>query len=154
LLPLETLRKYEAVQLFVDRAVAVQPAFQITGQNAPAVAQICQRLDGIPLALELAAVRVRALPVDDLLARLEDRFRLLTGGSRTALERHQTLRAAVDWSYDLLEQPERTLFGRLSVFAGGFALEAAEQVGADPGPEGDGIAAADVPDLLTRLVDK
>ena len=95
------------------------------------MAQVCARLDGIPLALELAAARVRVLPPRQLLARLEDRFRLLTGGSRTALERHQTLQAAVDWSHDLLTAPERALFARLAVFAGGFTLEAAEAVGAE-----------------------
>jgi predicted ATPase/class 3 adenylate cyclase/DNA-binding CsgD family transcriptional regulator len=145
--PPEALSRYEAVALFVDRALAVQPAFRVTDANAPAVARVCARLDGIPLALELAAAHVRVLPVEQLLGRLEDRFRLLTGGSRTALERHQTLRAAVDWSYALLDARERRLFARLSVFAGGFTLEAAEQVGA-------GAAPLDVLDLLTRLVDK
>ena len=147
--PAAALTRVAAVALFLDRARAVRSDFRLAEHNAPAVAQICRRLDGLPLAIELAAARVRALPVEDLLARLEDRFRLLTGGSRAALARHQTLRAAVDWSYDLLTGPERALFGRLSVFAGGFALEAAEQVGA-----GEGLDAADVPDLLARLVDK
>jgi predicted ATPase/class 3 adenylate cyclase len=144
-----TLTQFEAVQLFIQRAVAVQPAFRVTNQNAPAVAQICTRLDGIPLALELAAARVRALPPAQLLARLEDRFRLLTGGSRTALPRQQTLQAAVDWSYDLLSGQEQALFDRLSVFAGGFALEAAEAVCA-----GAGVDELETVDLLTRLVDK
>src|SRR5262245_32041588 len=99
--PPEALTRYAAVALFVDRAQAVQPSFRMTDRNAPAVAAICQRLDGIPLAIELAAARVRALAVEPLLVRLEDRFRLLTGGSRTALERHQTLQAAVDWSHAL-----------------------------------------------------
>ena len=143
------LARSEAVALFVERAAVAQPAFALTGQNAPAVAQVCARLDGIPLALELAAARVRVLPVEQLLGRLEDRFRLLTGGSRTALERQQTLRAAVDWSHDLLTDPERTLFARLAVFAGGWTLEAAEQVGA-----GEGIETDEVLELLTRLVDK
>src|SRR5207244_625483 len=98
---------------------------------APVVALICHRLDGIPLAIELAAVRIRVLPPEQLLARLEDRFRLLTRGSRTALERHQTLQAAVDWSYDLLTAQEQTLFNRLSVFAGGWTLETAEAVCAE-----------------------
>jgi CRP-like cAMP-binding protein len=121
----------------------------VTDQSAPAVARVCARLDGIPLAIELAAARVRVLSVEQLLARLEDRFRLLTGGSRIAPERHQTLRAAVDWSYDLLSAQEQTLFARLSVFAGGWALEAAEQVCA-----GDETEGSDVLDLLTGLVDK
>jgi len=147
--PLERLTQYEAVRLFVDRARAVQPAFRVTDATAPALARLCHRLDGLPLALELAAARVRVLPVEQLLARLEDRFRLLTGGSRTALPRHRTLRAAVDWSYDLLDAPERALFARLSVFAGGWTLEAAEAVGAGPG-----LAAAAVLDRLTGLVDR
>jgi predicted ATPase len=147
--PVEALARYEAVRLFAERAAVVQPGFAVTAGNAAAVAEVCRRLDGIPLALELAAARVRVLPVEQLLGRLEDRFRLLTGGSRTALERHQTLQAAVAWSYDLLTDRERALFGRLSVFAGGWTLEAAEAVCA-----GGGIDAADVLDLLSRLVDK
>ena len=143
------LARAEAVRLFVERAAAVQPAFAVTERNARPIAELCRRLDGLPLALELAAARVRALGVEDLLARLEDRFRLLTGGARTAAGRHQTLRAAVDWSYDLLTARERALFARVSVFAGGFTLEAAEAVGA-----GEGTGAADVLDLLTRLVDQ
>jgi predicted ATPase len=125
-----TLAASEAVRLFVDRARAVRPGFALTARNASAVAGLCLRLDGIPLALELAAAQVRVLPVEQLLSRLDDRFRLLTGGSRTALPRHRTLRAAVDWSHDLLTEPERALFARLSVFAGGFSLEAAEATGA------------------------
>ena len=105
--PIGALAQVEAVRLFADRAAVVRPGFAVTERNAVGVVEICRRLDGIPLALELAAARVRVLPVAQLLARLEDRFRLLTGGSRTALERHQTLQAAVDWSYDLLEEPER-----------------------------------------------
>ncbi len=130
---LEVLNQYEAVRLFIDRAVLAQPAFQVTNENAPAVAQICHRLDGIPLALELAAARVRAMPVETIASRLDDRFRLLTGGSRTALPRQQTLRAAIDWSYGLLDEKEKTLLRRLSVFAGGWTLEAAEKVCADEG---------------------
>jgi non-specific serine/threonine protein kinase len=148
-IPVEGLAQSEAVRLFLDRAAVVQPRFAVTSQTAPAVAIICQRLDGIPLAIELAAARVRALSVDQLATRLEDRFRLLTGGSRTALERQQTLRAAVDWSYDLLTEPERLVFRRLAAFAGGFTLEAAEAVGA-----GAELAPDDILDLLTRLVDK
>src|SRR6202035_2007747 len=98
-------------------------------------AQICHRLDGIPLAIELAAARVRVMPVEQVLGRLQDRFRILTGGSRSALKRHQTLEATLDWSYDLLSTPERTLFSRLSVFAGGWTLEAAEAVCVGEGTE-------------------
>jgi predicted ATPase/class 3 adenylate cyclase len=157
--PLEALTHCEAVRLFIDRAQAARPSFRVTAQNAPAVAQVCQRLDGIPLAIELAAARVRVLPPEQLLTHLEDRFRLLTGGSRTALERHQTLRAAVDWSYHLLTEPEQRLFSRVSVFAGGWTLDAVEAVGADEGISGEaivgeGTAAADVLDLLTHLLDK
>jgi predicted ATPase/class 3 adenylate cyclase len=145
----EMVWQYEAVRLFVDRAQAVQPAFAVTPANAPALAAICQRLDGIPLAIELAAVRVRVLSVEKIAARLDDRFRLLTGGSRANLPRQQTLRALIDWSYDLLSPQEQTLFMRLCVFAGGFTLEAAEAVGAD-----DPIDASNVLDLLVALVEK
>ena len=141
--------RYESVRLFVDRAVAALPSFQLTDKNATAVAQICHRLDGIPLAIELAAVRVKALPVDKILSRLADRFQLLTGGSRTALPRQQTLRATVDWSYELLSAKERLLLNRVTVFAGGFTLEAAEGVC----PNGD-IAESEVLDLVSALVDK
>jgi non-specific serine/threonine protein kinase len=146
--PVAALSQCEAVRLFLERAVTVQPGFAVTNQNAPAVARLCWRLDGIPLALELAAARLRVLSVDQVLGRLEDGFRLLTGGSRTALPRQQTLQATVDWSYDLLEEQERQLLRRLAVFTGGWTLAAAEAVGA-----GAGIAAEDVLDLLTRLVD-
>jgi non-specific serine/threonine protein kinase len=139
----------EAVQLFTQRAQAVRPAFAQTEQNAGLVAQVCRRLDGIPLALELAAARLAALSLEQLAARLDDRFRLLTGGSRTALPRQQTLRATLDWSYELLGEPERVLFHRLSVFAGGWTLEAAEAVCA-----GEGIAPEEVLDLLAGLVNK
>ena len=143
------LTQYEAVHLFTDRALAVKPAFQVTQENASAIAEICHRLDGIPLALELAAARVRALSVEQIATRLSDRFRLLTSGDRTAMPRQQTLRACIDWSYDLLTAPERTLLQRLSAFAGGWTLEAAEAIGA----AGD-IVEPDVLDLLTHLVDK
>src|SRR5262249_35091997 len=123
--------QYESVRLFVDRAAAAVPTFSLTEQNAVAIAQLCRRLDGIPLAIELAATRVKALPVEQIAARLDDRFRLLTGGSRTALPRQQTLRALIDWSYDLLTEPERLLLRRLSVFVDGWALEAAEAVCGD-----------------------
>ena len=140
---------YEAVRLFVDRARAVQPDFSVTNTNAPALVQICHRLDGIPLALELAAARVKSLSVEQIATRLDDRFRLLTGGSRTAVPRQQTLRAAIDWSHDLLAEEERVVFRRLSIFAGGWTLEAAQAVcGCDP------IFADDVLDLLAHLVDR
>jgi len=148
-LTVEELSRYEAVRLFVDRAVAAQPAFRITPQNAQAVARICHRLDGIPLALELAAARVRGLSVEKIAERLTDRFRLLTGGSRTALPRQQTLRALIDWSYDLLSDAERELLRRLAVFAGGWTLEGAEAVGA-----GGAIDEASVLDVLAHLVEK
>ncbi len=147
--PLENLAQFDAVRLFVDRAASVAPGFALTEQNARAVAQVCQRLDGIPLAIELAAARVKALSIEQIATRLDDRFRLLTGGSRTALPRQQTLRALIDWSYDLLSEPERILLRRLSVFAGGWTLEAAEAVGSWNNAE-----KLDVMDLLTRLVDK
>ncbi len=148
-LSVEQLGQYESVQLLVDRATAVQPAFVLSAGNAKAVAQVCRRLDGIPLALELAAARVRSLSMDQVAQRMDDRFRLLTGGSRTALPRQQTLRAVIDWSYDLLTEAERTLLGRLSIFAGGWTLEAAEAVCA-----GGDIYSEDVLDLLSQLVSK
>ena len=144
---LAALMQSEAAQLFRDRAVAAQPAFRITERNGASLADICHRLDGIPLALELAASRVRALPAETIAERLRDRFRLLTGGDTTALPRQQTLRACIDWSHDLLTEPERTLLRRLSVFAGGWTLHAAEHVSGE-------AAAGDVLDLLTLLVEK
>jgi predicted ATPase len=146
---LAELRQYEAVRLFVERAAFAMPAFKLSEASAPTVVKICQRLDGIPLAIELAAARVKALPIESIATRLDDRFRLLTGGSRTALPRQQTLRALIDWSYSLLSEPERILLRRVSVFAGGWTLEAAEEVCA-----GDSIGTLDVLDLLTHLVDK
>jgi len=145
----QTLARYEAVRLFIDRACAVKASFQITDANSGAVVGICHRLDGIPLAIELAAARVRALSVDEIAARLNDRFRLLTSGDRTALPRQKTLRASIDWSYDLLTDHERALLRRLSVFAGGWTLEAAEAVGGE-----GGVEKADVLDQLTNLVEK
>jgi non-specific serine/threonine protein kinase len=138
-----------AGQLFIERARAARPDFQLTEHNATAVAEVCRRLDGIPLALELAAARVPALGVAGLATRLDQCFRLLTNGSRAALPRQQTLAAAVGWSYDLLTNQEQALFNRLSVFAGGWTLAAAEAV-----CDGDGIADGAAVDLLTRLVEK
>jgi len=169
------LLQYEAVRLFAERATCVQPRFRITAANAQAVAQLCQRLDGIPLALELAAARGKALPIATLAARLDDRFRLLVNGNRATLPRHQTLRAMIDWSYELLSAAERILLRRLAIFAGGWTLEAAEAVCADPatatgdssvgdssvgdsGVGGSGVgsqlATVDVLDCLTQLVEK
>jgi len=128
----ERLQQSEAARLFVERAQSAQPHFTLTPSNAPAVAAICQRLDGIPLALELAASRVKLLSVEQIAVRLDDRFRLLVGGSRTALPRQQTLRALMDWSYDLLPEEERLLLRQLAVFAGGWGMEAAEAVGTCP----------------------
>ena len=146
---LEQLSQYEAVRLFIDRASLVAPHFVVDRNSAPFIAQICYRLDGIPLAIELAAARVRVLSLEEISKRLDDRFRLLTGGARTALPRQQTLRALIDWSYDLLSEKERLLLRRLSVFTGGWTLEAAEEVCA-----GDGIETYDILDLLTQLVNK
>ena len=146
---LEALTQYEAVRLFIDRALAGQPHFAVTNRNAPAVAQICHRLDGIPLAIELAAARVTVLTPEQIAERLDQRFQLLTGGSRTAIPRQQTLRALVDWSFDLLSDQERALFRRLAVFAGGWTLEAAEAACVAP-PIGRG----EVLDVLSALVDK
>jgi predicted ATPase/DNA-binding CsgD family transcriptional regulator len=145
----ERAADFEAVALFAERAAAVRPGFRVTAHNVRAVADICRRLDGIPLAIELAAARMKALSADQIAARLGDRFRLLSGGGRTVPPRHRTLRAAIDWSYDLLTEHERTLLSRLSVFAGGWTLDGAEAVCGH-----DGIEHADVLDLLTSLVDK
>jgi non-specific serine/threonine protein kinase len=147
--PAEDLAHYAAVQLFVERAQAVQPRFQLTPHNAAAVGQIVGRLDGLPLAIELAAARVGVLAVEQIAARLDDSVRLLGGGSRTTPNRHQTLRATLEWSHDLLSQPERVLFRRLAAFAGGWDLEAAEAVC----PDGE-VASEEVLDLLQQLVDK
>ena len=144
-----SLGMYEAARLFVDRAMAVQSAFTVTNQNAPALASICHHLDGIPLAIELAAARVRALSVEEINNKIDSRFRLLTGGSRTALPRQQTLRALIDWSYDLLNAQEKALLDRLSVFAGGWTLAAAEAVGVS-----EDVEEWKILDLLTSLVDK
>ena len=150
--PIEKLLDYESICLFVERAVTIKPDFELTKDNASFIAQTCSRLDGIPLAIELAAARVKILTPEQIAARLDDRFHLLTGGSRTALPRQQTLRAMIDWSYSLLNDQERTLFRRLAVFVGGWTLEAAESVCPDVEP--GGILPHDILDLLTRLVDK
>ncbi|HYZ10630.1 MAG TPA: adenylate/guanylate cyclase domain-containing protein [Actinomycetota bacterium] len=151
----EGLSQYEAVSLFVDRATAVQPGFQVTNENAPAVAEICARLDGLPLAIELAAARVKILGPDAMLARLDRALPLLAGGSRDRPQRQRTLRDAIAWSYDLLDEAERRLFARVSAFVGGFSLEAADAV-ADPGGFGldafDGIASLANKSLLRQMV--
>lgn len=145
----ETLRNFDATHLFIDRALAAAPDLEVSAESAVAVTQICHRLDGMPLAIELAAARAEVLSFEQIAKMLDDQFRLLTGGSRTALERQQTIRAAVEWSYELLTDDERTLLRRLSVFAGGFSLEAAEEVcGSDP------LEASAVLDLLSALVRK
>ncbi len=145
----EDLTRYEAVRLFVERAAWNQPGGGLPAGSVATVARLCTQLDGIPLAIELAAARVRVLAVEQIAARLDDRFRLLTGGGRTVAPRHQTLRAAMDWSYDLLSERERAVLRRLSIFIGGCTLEAAEAVCA-----GNGVEAPDVIDHLAQLVDK
>jgi predicted ATPase/predicted Ser/Thr protein kinase len=146
---LGSLCQFEAVRLFKDRAVAVQSRFALTDATAPAVAQICWRVEGIPLAIELAAARMSALSAAQIAERLRDSFELLSHGKRTAMPRHQTLRATIDWSYALLTDAERSLFQQLSVFAAGFDLEAAEEVCV-----GEGIEREHILDLLTQLVEK
>ena len=146
---LESLLEFEAARLFVDRALAVDAAFAVTDSNVATIAEVCLRLDGIPLAIELAAARLNVLSLDQINTRLKDRFRLLTGGSRTAVARQRTLEATVDWSYELLAEPERRLLCRLSIFPAGWTLEAAEEV-----CSGDPIARDDMLDHLSRLVDK
>ncbi len=143
------LLRYPAIRLFSERAELARPGWRVTSDNADAVVQICRRLDGMPLAIELAAARLRMMPADKIAERLDDRFRLLTGGSRTVLPRQQTLEAAIDWSFELLSDEEKTLFARLAVFMGGFTLEAAEAVcGVDPLDE------YAVLDHIGHLVDK
>jgi len=144
----EELVNYDGVRLFVERAGAMRLGFTLTDRNAPIIAQLCRQLDGLPLALELAAAWVKTLNPEQIAARLEDRFRLLTGGSRTAMLRHQTLRGAIEWSYSLLTVDEQTVFDRLSVFAGGCRLDAIEAVCA-----GDGLGEEDTLPLLDRLID-
>jgi predicted ATPase/DNA-binding CsgD family transcriptional regulator len=161
-LAIESLPGYEAIQLFLERARYVVPGFTVTPANASSLAQLCRRLDGIPLALELAAARLQVLSLEQIVTRLDDSFSLLTGGSRRALPRHQTLHALIDWSYELLNVTERTFFRRLSVFAGGWSLEAAEQVCIDEGllkspsphTQAEEISTNVVLDLLGGLVNK
>jgi predicted ATPase/class 3 adenylate cyclase len=146
---IDHLAELPGVQLFVERAAAVRQGFALTEDNARLIARICWRLDGIPLAIELAAARVKVLSLEQILSRLDDRFGLLTGGSRTALPRQQTLGALIDWSYDLLSEPERILLRRLTVFVAGRTLEMAEEVCA-----GDGLDRNMIMDLLSSLVEK
>ncbi|MEU9012379.1 LuxR C-terminal-related transcriptional regulator [Streptomyces sp. NPDC048479] len=148
-LSLKSLARCDAVRLFTERAGAVLPGFSVTEANREAVERICRQLDGIPLGIELAVVRLRALSVQQLLERLDDRFQLLTAGSRAVLPRHQTLRALIDWSYVLCTGQERLLWARASVFTGGFDLEAAEEV-----CSGDSISREEILDVVTGLVDK
>lgn len=146
---LEKLEKFESVKLFIDRAVSVNQNFKVTDDNAGVLAEICFRLDGIPLAIELAAARVKVLSLDKINDRLNDRFKLLTGGERTALPRRQTLRALIDWSYELLSENEKILWRRLAVFSGGWSLESAEKVCGEAS-----IDEADILDLLNNLIEK
>ncbi len=148
------LLSYDAVALFVERARAAHSAFALTPQNGATIAEIAGRLDGLPLAIELAAARVRAMPIEQIASRLDDRFRLLTSTSRSLPARHQALRAAMDWSYDLLDEGERALLRRLSVFSGGWTYEAADEVCSDPAGVSRSITPELVPDLLTELVDR
>ncbi len=145
----QTVEQFGAVRLFIDRAVRSRPNFAVTADNAPAIAAICHHLDGIPLAIELAAARVRSLSVDRILDGLQDRFRLLTGGSRAGLPRHQTLRSSVEWSHQLLADDERVLLRRLSGFSGGFTLDAAEAIAGFPPLDAYGIL-----DHLAALVER
>jgi predicted ATPase/DNA-binding winged helix-turn-helix (wHTH) protein len=145
----EDIQNSEAVRLFIDRARLRSQDFAPSGKDMAAIASVCRRLDGIALAIELAAPQVRMMSLEDLNARLDDRFALLKGGARTALPRHRTLRSLIDWSHDLLSRPEQILLRRLSVFAGGWTLEGAEQI-----CSGDGIARSDILDLLGSLEDK
>jgi predicted ATPase/DNA-binding CsgD family transcriptional regulator len=143
------LEAYESVRLFVERARGRDPSFSLTPENAPAVAEICRKLEGIPLAMELAAARVGTLSLEQTSERLTDSLKLLTGGGRTTVPRHRTLKGALEWSYELLSADEKKLFGSLSVFAGGWTLEASEVVGA-----GGGVEEGEILDLLSGLVEK
>jgi predicted ATPase/DNA-binding SARP family transcriptional activator len=148
-LSLKDLREFASIKLFQERASNAKAGFVLDERNAFSIAQICRHLDGMPLAIELAAARIKVLSADEIASRLDNRFSLLTAGSRTAVPRHQTLRATIDWSYDLLTEAERSLLRRLSVFAGGFTLEAAEAVCGY-----EDVKRSDILDLLGRLVDK
>ncbi len=168
----DSISEYEAARLFIERAQSVKSDFHITDSSARSLVSICSRLDGIPLAIELAAARARSLTVEQINDRLDDQFKLLTGGSRTALPRQQTLRALIDWSFDLLEPREQIVLMRLSVFSGGWTLGAAEAVCADDGGDVSGgrdgiegnvevemhsqfpVPSEDILDLLTSLADK
>ena len=143
------LSQYDAVALFIQRARSVRPEFEVTNSNAPAVAAICARLDGLPLAIELAAARIKVFPPDAILTRLEKRLSLLTGGARDVPARQQTLRGAIDWSYDLLDEPERVLFRRLGIFSGGWSFETAQAI-CDPNAN----LALDLVDGVASFVDK
>ena len=145
----EQLTQYESVRLFIERALSVNHNFRVNNHNAPALAGICNRLDGIPLAIELAAARTNALSVEKIHERLDNRFNLLTGGSRTALPRQQTLKAMIDWSYDLLSEKEKKIWSRLSVFKDGWTLESAEDICSD-----EELSEAEILDLLSQLVEK
>ncbi|HWZ71975.1 MAG TPA: winged helix-turn-helix domain-containing protein, partial [Casimicrobiaceae bacterium] len=145
----DALLGYDGVRLFVDRARLLRPGFSVTAENAASLASICYRLDGIPLAIELAAPRLRSMSVEELSQGLDQRFALLTDSSRAALPRHRTLRSMIDWSYDLLREPEKLFLRRLSVFVGGWTSAAAQEVCA-----GEGIEHRDGLDLLTSLADK
>jgi predicted ATPase/class 3 adenylate cyclase len=146
---LEKLTKFESVRLFLDRAVAVNQNFKVTDANAKVLAGICHHLDGIPLAIELASARVKVLTLEKINERLNDRFKLLTGGERTALPRQQTLKSLIDWSYDLLSEPEKILWRRLAAFSGGWTMDAAEEV-----CSGALINKDDILDLLNNLIEK
>lgn len=145
----EQLTQYEAVRLFIERALTVNIDFRITNENAPALAQICYQLDGIPLAIELAAVRIKILTLEKICEKLDNRFKILTGGKRTALPRQQTLKALIDWSYDLLSDKEKLFWNRLSVFSGGWTLQEAEEICTD-----DKLDISEILDLTNGLVEK
>ena len=145
----ENLTQYESVRLFIERALLVNVNFRVNNNNTPALAEICNKLDGIPLAIELAAARIKMLSLEKIHERLDDRFSLLTGGKRTALPRQQTLKAMIDWSYDLLPEKEKLLWERLSIFSGGWTLEDAEEICSD-----DKISSYEILDLLDQLNEK
>jgi predicted ATPase/DNA-binding SARP family transcriptional activator len=151
---LSELREYESVQLFVSRAQSVSSGFVVTEENASCLAEICARLDGIPLAIELAAARARGISLQEICARLGDRLTLLTSDRKVVLARHQTLRAAIDWSFDLLDEEERVLFRRLAVFTGGCTLDAVEATCADHGLQRTRVGLDSIADIITHLVDK